>query len=352
MPRNFVLDSTSIGLLEKVIANERKQVYNTLQRNATQINDFAPLAQNTDCYIGLSLDGIPAITGDAQTGVQPGVGSVAIYHLVRVPNSRLYFSGQILDTYNLFSTPVKQGTYFPIIREKSGQWLVASEPASPPGSIDVQLYDNGGTNLGDAANADGSVLFEDGSGNLSQDNPGNFIWDAAGTVSQPFSGGDLTSPQTLYLGDVFAGANTGALALFDTDVGYFQQIYFVDDQMFYGQLGNNVDIVVSGGIQSYAPSETGVVSGGSLGNITFSQPFISPGGLSVFCVYGKVIVNLSAFSGTSTYTFATPFQEMPAIMTGSGTGALPSTVVTSLSTTSVTIHTITATSGFLFIEGF
>jgi hypothetical protein len=72
----------------------------------------------------------------------------------------------------------------------------------------------GGISIGQVIagdNGDGSVLFENGAGELAQDLQGNFVYDADGSL------GYFGTGTTLYVGDTFNGNSSGAIVLYDVD---------------------------------------------------------------------------------------------------------------------------------------
>ncbi len=84
-----------------------------------------------------------------------------------------------------------------------------------------------------------------------------------------------------------------------------------------------------------------VVAGSTSGSATYSQPLQSP-------TLKSVIVYCNALLGTASYTFPTPFVNIPAIISTNGLGAA---LVTALTTTSMTITGATST-GFIILQGF
>lgn len=84
-----------------------------------------------------------------------------------------------------------------------------------------------------------------------------------------------------------------------------------------------------------------VVNASTSGTVTFSQPFQTSS-------YKKVIIYCSTALGTASYIFPSPFVNTPAIIT---TNELPSSLVTTLTTTAVTV-TGSSSIGFIIIEGY
>jgi hypothetical protein len=106
------------------------------------------------------------------------------------------------------------------------------------------------------------------------------------------------------------------------------------------QLGSTGTVAVST-TGSFNTSYTqSTVSGSASGNAIFSQPFQ---GLS----YKKIVVYCNSLLGTASYSFPTPFTNIPAIIT---TNQVSSSVVTTLSTSTITITGVTTT-GYILIEG-
>ena len=83
------------------------------------------------------------------------------------------------------------------------------------------------------------------------------------------------------------------------------------------------------------------VNGSTSGSAQFVMPF--DGGS-----YKKVIIYCNALNGTASWTFPKPFTYTPVVLQTNG---LPTTIVTTLTTTSVTVTGANST-GFLIIEGF
>lgn len=127
--KSFTLDETSIRILLQALENQSKQVQNTLQRPAVPFNNFQPLGATPECYMALSLDaqGIPAISGPNVTAMVPGVGYCGIYEVI-TGSQTLTYTGQRLPVFNSFTTAVSQGSFFPIIRDKGGNWWVSGSP--------------------------------------------------------------------------------------------------------------------------------------------------------------------------------------------------------------------------------
>ena len=235
-----------------------------------------------------------------------------------------------------------------------------------------------GSQLSGGPNSDGSILFQNISGQLTQDDPGNFCYDPDGSL------GPEETANSLYIGDP-AGINPGNIFLWDgsawqgivcTD-GLFE---FFAAVLFFGLLqcdsivaetgtdqvvgtlvpfsGGSTDILQctnpaqsaalfavgwGGAIKSNIAQTTVTPTGtGHAGTAIFSQPFQGSS-------YSKVVIYLNGMKGVASWTFPTAFAHTPVIMTTSG---LAVSLVTSLSTTAVTVTTASATTGFLFIEGF
>jgi hypothetical protein len=232
-------------------------------------------------------------------------------------------------------------TLFPRTSTAYGDLYTFSAPQTTS-SVAVQLYGDGGTHLGSAANADGSLLFQDAEGDLSQDEPGCFFYDADGTL------GPLESPETLYIGGSDSGANGGLIALYDTVLGSFGFIQVYDGTFLLGSDGDatgaNLEVggfvAVGGTIDSYVAPKPGV--GGSIsGNLSIYEVFLGTS-------YKKTVLYLAALTGTATYAFSGAWTVLPGIV---ATSAVAASVVTSLSITSVTI-TGSGQTGFIFLEGF
>lgn len=98
-------------------------------------------------------------------------------------------------------------------------------------------------------------------------------------------------------------------------------------------------IATGGAISIYTTKD--IINGSVSGSAIFTQPFTGTS-------YKKVIIYCNALNGTASWTFPQAFTYTPVILQTSG---LPTSIVTTLTTTSVTVTGSNST-GFLIIEGF
>jgi len=107
----------------------------------------------------------------------------------------------------------------------------------------------------------------------------------------------------------------------------------------YNEVYSPIKIKVTGSVDITTNQQT--VNGSVSGSAVFSMPFMGTN-------YKKVIIYCNALNGTASWTFPVSFTYTPVVLQTSG---LPTSLVTSLSTTSVTVTGSNST-GFLIIEGY
>ena len=226
-----------------------------------------------------------------------------------------------------------------------------------------------GTYLGALANADGSILFENDTGRLSQDYAGCFFYDPSGRVGSPFEVASF-----LYIGGSSPDLPyAGGLGLYDitlnSGAGGYQPVYFYNNVLIIGQnlvvpyMGTvtypNTCMYVGGmlGVGS-APAGDGTTppgtsySGTTSGAITFYQPFGDPRAGSFS--YSKVLIYLYNYKSTArSWTYTQAFSYTPAVVIDSHSGGVPASVITSLNNSGVTVTSAsTAYTGWIFLEGY
>lgn len=98
------------------------------------------------------------------------------------------------------------------------------------------------------ANADGSILFVDGNGDLANAPAGEFLYDTDGSL------GELTTPKTLYIGDRLGGTYPAYIALWDKDNSAWVRmsaangLFTFEDGMQVNAAIGVYEVVISGGI--------------------------------------------------------------------------------------------------------
>ena len=155
----------------------------------------------------------------------------------------------------------------------------------------------------------------------------------------------LTGNQTITLSGVISGSGTTAITTSATSsTGSGSQFVFAASPTITSPT-INTSLTVTGTLVNGVKltSTSTAVAGSTSGNAVFI-PYDQGAG------HKQVMIHCTSLNGTASFTFPTAFSFTPVIVTISGTGALASSVVTSLSTSAVTI-TGSSSTGIVIIEG-
>jgi hypothetical protein len=117
----YGLSKDDIATLNDLLSKQRQMVGNTQQRPAGQ--ELSPLVGTTECYIALALSDIPGAIISSSGAVPNSTPNSGLCGIYGIQGGGYQFTGQILRVQNIATSIIKQGSVFPIIKDKSSNWL-------------------------------------------------------------------------------------------------------------------------------------------------------------------------------------------------------------------------------------